>query len=152
MAQQIAELKEKIAAKRQEIWNQEPEEMRVLKQTKFPKSNSFASVMYALGEIYHLTKNIYLYRNAIADGQVPFEAGLKMLSLQLDAGAQRYQTWKLTEASGLVTETAQALEQAQNIQEVKDLLDELLIYNNTLFVWLDSDIPWFKLGKEVSFI
>lgn len=150
MAKQLEDTKAKIRAKRCEIWDEEPAEMRVLKQTIFPNTNSFASVMYAYAEIYHLTKNIYLYRNVIADGEVPFKVAKKLLSLWLDTASKRYTTWKLIDSAQLVADVSKAVQQAQDPQVVKDLLDEFLIYNNKLFVWLDTSIPWFQLGKKIK--
>jgi len=150
MEKQLEDMKAKITAKRCEIWDEEPAEMRELKQTNFPNTNSFASVMYAYAEIYHLTKNIYLYRNAMIDGEVSFEAIKKLLSLWLDTTSKRYTTWKLVDSAQLVVDVSKAVQQAQDPQAVKDLLDEFLIYNNKLFVWLDTSIPWFQLGKKIT--
>ena len=147
----LEELKKTIAARRREIWEEEPEEIRVLKRTEFPNSKTFASVMYAYAEIYQLTKNLYLFRNALAEGQVALGEGLKLLSLYLNGASQRYNTWKLVESSRLVAEVAGAIQEADDVDMVKDLLDELLIYNNKIYVWLDSSIPWFKLGRKISF-
>jgi hypothetical protein len=151
MEKRIKDLSEKIIARRQEIWDEEPEELRVLKRTKFPNSNSFASVMYAYAEIYHMTKNLYLYRNIIGEEEVAFKEAMKLLSAYLDGVSKRYTTWKLADSAKLVAETAETIKDTGDPQEMKELLDELLIYNNKLFVWLDSSIPWFQLGKTIEF-
>lgn len=151
MERKIQELTERIVAKRREIWEEEPEEIRVLMKTPFPKSNTFASVMYAYAEIYHFTKNVHLHRNLVAQNRIVFKEMMRVLSAYLGAVSKRYNTWFLVDSAKIVGEVAEALERAESPDEVILLLDELLIYNNKLCVWLDSRIPWFKLGKQIQF-
>ena len=74
------------------------------------------------------------------------------MSVYLKSASQRYITWKLTDAAQIVSEVAEAILQAQEIKELKELLDEFLIYNNELFVWQDKSIPWSQLGWKIEFI
>ena len=151
MEKKIQELTERVAAKRREIWDREPEEIRVLVKTPFPKSNTFASVMYAFAEIYHFTKNLHLQRSLVVQKKVDFREMRKVLSAYLGAVSKRYNTWFLVDSAKIVAEVAEALDRAEGPDHVVPLLDELLIYNNKLYVWLDSRIPWFKLGKQIQF-
>ena len=92
-----------------------------------------------------------LYQELLADGEVAFTEARKLLSRYLAGVAQRYETWKLADSAVLVAEAAREIGRAEDVGGVRDLLDELLIYNNKLFVWLDSSIPWFRLGRQIEF-
>ncbi len=142
---------EQIRAKRIDIWNAEPTEIGALISAKFPHSNSFAAVMYGYAEIYHLSKQLFLYRGLIGQHQITLESGKVILAALLSSVSNRYTTWKLSDSSRLLAAVASEVDRAETTPVVIEILDELLIYNNKLLVWLDSRIPWFAIGKQEYF-
>ena len=150
MAGTFSATRDRIRAKRTDIWDREPHEIGVLMRTQFPYSGTFTAVMYAYAEIYHLSRNLFFYRGMMHNEAIGLREVKILLPALLLSVSKRYSTWKLVESANVLEEAARAI-QTEEMPGLLEIVDELLIYNNKLLVWLDSRVAWFKCGKECDF-
>ena len=138
-----------IAREREKIWLDVPSEIENLKTMRKGRGGNFAIRIYAFSDLYRNQRNLWLLRNLIKDGKLsPQSAGALVIPF-LEEMADRFALWKLETSSRMFTVAKDALDSVEYDHEFLNLLDELLIYNNRLWLWLDGCIPWFDLDAKL---
>ena len=139
-----------IARERENIWLNVPSEIKNLNNLRKGRGGNFAIRIYAFSDLYRNQRNLWLLRNLIKDGKLSFKSAGVIVSPFLEEMADRFTIWELHTISRMLTVAKEALRSAESAHELLNLLDELLIYNNRLWLWLDSSIPWFDVDTKLS--
>ena len=129
-----------------EIWSRPPADLDGLAQEYRPPSGDMAKRLYANFDLYSIAGFFYFaWKQMRANTQPP--AGLAaLLSDYAETSARRLATWGMKDASGLVAQAGQALAGAEANEELDTLLRPLIVYLNRLQAWVDTTIPWAKMG------
>jgi hypothetical protein len=145
----ILKLAAEIAAARQEIWLDAPPELQRLKSQQKGQAGNFAVRVYAFADAYRNQRNLWLFRELIKKQNLAVAAVKLLLGSFLQEMADRFDIWQLQTPSRMFRKAEKVLETVESNDELATLLDELLIYNNRWWLWLDSCIPWFELEKKL---
>ena len=146
----ISQLIAEIAIEREKIWREAPPELARLKTHQPGRAGNVTGRAYAFADAYRNQRNLWLLRDAVKTQSLTIEIAKSVLTPFLGEIADRFEIWTLSTPGQLFRKVASLLAEVDNSDELTDLLDELLIYNNRWWLWLDSCIPWFDLDGRLS--
>lgn len=146
----ISEQTAEIIAERQNIWQAAPPELENLKLLKKGRAGNAAVRVYAFADTYRNQRNLWQLRDGIQHQNIAVETAKLLLAPMLREMADRFDIWALSSAGRLFRKTAGLLPDVTAVDELVHLLDELLMYNNRWWFWLDSCIPWFDLDVQLQ--
>jgi hypothetical protein len=146
----ISNLTAEIAAEREKIWIDPPAELETLKRMQKGLAGNYSIRFYAFGDTYRNQRNIWLIRSLIQAEQLDLQTVQLLLSPLLQEAADRFEIWGLHTPSRFFRKAEKAIDAVTSRDEMVALLDELLIYNNRWWLWLDSSIPWFDLDGKLQ--
>ena len=146
----ISQLIAEIAIEREKIWREAPPELERLKSQQRGRAGNLTVRLYAFADAYRNQRNIWLLRDGVKTQRLTIEVAKSVLAPFLGEMADRFEIWSLSTPAQLFRKASSLLDQVQTPDELTDLLDELLIYNNRWWFWLDGCIPWFDLDRELS--
>lgn len=145
----ISHLTDKIVRERESIWLEAPPELEDLKSQQKGRAENIAVRVYAFADAYRNQRNLWLLRDQIKTKNITIETAISVLAPFLQEMADRFEIWALSTPSQLFREAESLLAEVATSEELTNLLDELLIYNNRWWLWLDSCIPWFDLDRKL---
>ena len=146
----ISQLIAEIAIEREKIWREAPPELERLKSQQRGRAGNLTVRLYAFADAYRNQRNIWLLRDGVKTQRLTIEVAKSVLAPFLGEMADRFEIWSLSTPGQLFRKAASLLAEVQTPDELTDLLDALLIYNNRWWFWLDGCIPWFDLDRELS--
>ena len=146
----IWQLIAEIAIEREKIWREAPPELEGLKSQQRGRAGNLTVRLYAFADAYRNQRNLWLLRDAVKTQSLTIEIAKSVLTPFLREIADRFEIWALSTPGQLFRKAASLLAEVDTSDELTDLLDELLIYNNRWWLWLDSCIPWFDLDRKLS--
>ena len=146
----ISEQTTEIAAERQKIWQAAPLELENLKSLRKGHAGNAAVRVYAFADAYRNQRNLWLLRDEVKHQNITIETAKLLLAPMLLEMADRCDIWELSTPGRVFRKAAGLPAEVTNPDELVDLLDELLIYNNRWWFWLDSCIPWFDLDVQLQ--
>ena len=146
----ISQLIAEIAIEREKIWREAPPELERLKSQQRGRAGNLTVRLYAFADAYRNQRNIWLIRDSVKTQRLTIEVAKSVLAPFLGEMADRFEIWSLSTPGQLFRKAASLLAEVQTPDELTDLLDALLIYNNRWWFWLDGCIPWFDLDRELS--
>jgi len=147
---QISELTAEIAAEREKIWLETPAELEKLQTRQNGRAGNAAVRVYCFADAYRNQRNLWLFRTVVKSQNLAVETAIVLLSPFLQEMADRFEIWALHTPGRLFRKAESLLSAVVTSHELAQLLDELLIYNNRWWLWLDSCIPWFDLDRKLS--
>ena len=139
----ISELTAEIAREREKIWQETPPELEGLKSHQKGRAGNLAVRLYAFADAYRNQRNLWLLRDGLKKQNLTIEIAKSVLTPFLREMADRFEIWALITPGRLFRKVESRLDEVATPDELTNLLDELLIYNNRWWLWLDSCIPWF---------
>jgi hypothetical protein len=145
----ISELTAEIAREREKIWQEAPPELESLKSHQKGRAGNVTVRVYAFADAYRNQRNLWLLRDGVKTQNLTVETAKSVLAPFLREMADRFEIWALITPSKLFRKVESRLAEVADPAELADLLDELLIYNNRWWLWLDSCIPWFDLDRKL---
>lgn len=137
-----------IAEERNRIWFKEPDEIVNLRSLYKGRGGNMTARLYAFTDGYRNQRNLWMLRNIAKDAGT--EEAKKIAAPFLEEMADRFEIWEFGTASGLFERAGSRLESIDRPEDIVTLLDELLIYNNRLWLWIDAAIPWFDLDDKLK--
>ena len=146
----ISQFIAEIAIEREKIWREAPPELERLKTHQMGCAGNVTVRAYAFADAYRNQRNLWLLRDAFKTQSLTIEIAKSVLTPFLREIADRFEIWALSTPGQLFRKAASLLAEVDTSDELTDLLDELLIYNNRWWLWLDSCIPWFDLDRKLS--
>ncbi|MGD2097805.1 MAG: cyclophilin-like fold protein [Desulfobacterales bacterium] len=146
ISQQTAE----IIAERQNIWQAVPPELENLKLLKRGRAGNAAVRVYAFADTYRNQRNLWHLRDDVKRQNITVDTAKLLLETTLREMADRCDIWTLFTPGSLFRKAAGQLADVATSDELVNLFDELLIYNNRWWLWLDSCIPWFDLDVQLQ--
>lgn len=141
----FSEFISEIVREREKIWLKEPSELKALKEMAKGRGGNFPVRIYAWSDGYRNQRNLWMFRSLFKEGDVKVEAAGSLLAPFFREMADRYGIWELDTPRLLFGKAEAIVGAAESKQELVQLLDELLIYNNRWWLWMDVGIPWFDL-------
>ncbi|MGD9078775.1 MAG: hypothetical protein PVG96_05515, partial [Desulfobacterales bacterium] len=141
----ISELTAEIIRERERIWQEAPLELENLKSHQKGRAGNASVRVYAFADAYRNQRNLWLLRDGVKNQDLTTESAKSVLVPFLREMADRFEIWTLSTPSQLFRKVESLLAEVTTSDELTNLLDELLIYNNRWWLWLDSCIPWFDL-------
>jgi hypothetical protein len=144
------EVMKAIVSERERIWMNEPSEVDSLRRMQKGRGGNATSKLYALYDGYRNQRNLWQFRNIVKDNDLGLEVTKKILLPFVQEMVDRFKIWDLQTPQRLFGDAANALESIETTEEMVNLLDELLLFNNRLWLWIDSTIPWFQLDDLLS--
>jgi hypothetical protein len=145
----ISELTAEIAREREKIWQEAPPELESLKSHQKGRAGNVTVRVYAFADAYRNQRNLWLLRDSVKTQKITIEIAISVLAPFLGEIADRFEIWALATPSQLFRKVESLLAEITTPDELTNLLDELLIYNNRWWLWLDSSIPWFDLDRKL---
>ena len=145
----ISELTAEIIRERERIWQEAPSELESLKSHQKGRAGNVTVRVYAFADAYRNQRNLWLLRDSVKTKKITIEIAISVLAPFLREMADRFEIWTLSTPSQLFRKVEGLLAEITNPDELTNLLDELLIYNNRWWLWLDSCIPWFDLDRKL---
>ena len=145
----ISELTAEIIREREKIWQEAPPELESLKSHQKGRAGNVSVRIYAFADAYRNQRNLWLLRDRIKTRSITIETAISVLTPFLQEMADRFEIWTLSTPGQLFRKVASLLAEITTPDELTNLLDELLIYNNRWWLWLDSCIPWFDLDRKL---
>jgi hypothetical protein len=146
----ISERTAEIAAERQKIWLAAPLELANLRSLQKGRAGNAAVRVYAFADAYRNQRNFWLLRDGVKQQNITVETAKSLLAPMLREMADRFDAWEISTPGRLFRKAASLPAELTNPDELVDLLDELLMYNNRWWLWLDSCIPWFDLDVQMQ--
>jgi len=95
------------------------------------------------------TSETYGYCNLIKNKKLSLETARLLLVPFFREMADRFNIWELSIPGQLFGKAESVLNETEYSHELLMFLDELLIYNNRLWFWMDYEIPWFELDRKL---
>jgi hypothetical protein len=145
----ILKLSAEIADARHKIWLDAPPELERIKSLQKGQAGNFAVRVYAFADAYRNQRNLWLLRDLVKNQNLAVATVKLLLVSFLPEMADRFDIWQLQTPARMFRKAENALESVESDDELAVLLDELLMYNNRWWLWLDSCIPWFELEKKI---
>ena len=145
----ISRLTAEIVREREKIWQEAPPELEGLKSQQKGRAGNVTVRIYAFADAYRHQRNLWLLRDGVKNQNLTIEIAKSVLAPFLREMADRFEIWTLYTPSRLFREVESLLAEVTTAAELTNLLDELLIYNNRWWLWLDSCIPWFDLDRKL---
>jgi phosphoglycolate phosphatase-like HAD superfamily hydrolase len=145
----ISRLTAEIVREREKIWQEAPPELEGLKSQQKGRAGNITVRVYAFADAYRHQRNLWLLRDGVKNQNLTIEIAKSVLAPFLREMADRFEIWTLYTPSRLFREVESLLAEVTTAAELTNLLDELLIYNNRWWLWLDSCIPWFDLDRKL---
>ena len=93
---------------------------------------------------------LLLVRDLLKEKENNLKACKAILKKFLLIMSGRYATWGLQEASRLLRDVLDSVQIIDSRESLILLTNELFIYNNKLWNWVDMTIPWFKLDAKLE--
>ena len=146
----LSELTAEIIRERESIWQEAPLELEGLKSHQKGRAGNVTVRIYAFADTYRNQRNLWLLRDSVKNRNLTIESTKSVLAPFLREMADRFEIWTLSTPSKLFRKVESLLAEVTTSDELTNLLDELLIYNNRWWLWLDSCIPWFDLDRKLS--
>ena len=146
----ISQLIAEIAIEREKIWREAPPELEGLKSQQKGRAGNLTVRLYAFADAYRNQRNIWLLRDGVKTQRLTIEIAKSVLTPFLGEMADRFEIWSLSTPGQIFRKAASLQAEVETPDELTDLLDELLIYNNRWWLWLDGCIPWFDLDHKLS--
>ena len=146
----LSERTAEIIAERQTIWQTAPLELENLKSLQKGRAGNAAVRVYAFADAYRNQRNLWLLRDGVKHENITVETAKLLLAPMLREMADRFDAWEISTPGRLFRKAASLPAELTNPDELVDLLDELLMYNNRWWLWLDSCIPWFDLDVQLQ--
>lgn len=144
----ISQLTAEIAREREKIWREAPPELESLKSHQKGRAGNATVRIYAFADAYRNQRNLWLLRDSVKTQNLTIENAKSVLAPFLREMADRFEIWALSTPGRLFRKAESLLAKVATPAELTNLLDELLIYNNRWWLWLDSCIPWFDLDRK----
>ena len=145
----VSELTAEIIREREIIWQEAPPELESLKSHQKGRAGNVSVRVYAFADAYRNQRNLWLLRDSVKTKKITIEIAVSVLAPFLREMADRFEIWTLFTPSQLFRKVESLLAEVTTPDELTNLLDELLIYNNRWWLWLDSCIPWFDLDRKL---
>ena len=145
----ISQLTAEIIRERERIWQKAPLELESLKSHQKGRAGNVTVRVYAFADAYRNQRNLWLLRDSVKTQKITIEIAISVLAPFLGEIADRFEIWALSTPSQLFRKVESLLAEITTPDELTNLLDELLIYNNRWWLWLDSCIPWFDLDRKL---
>jgi hypothetical protein len=146
----VSKLTAEIVVERQKIWQAAPLELENLKSLRKGRAGNTAVRVYAFADTYRNQRNLWHLRDGVKGQSITVETAEFLLAPMLREMADRFDIWALSAPGRLLQKAASLSAEVTTPDELVDLLDELLIYNNRWWLWLDSCIPWFDLDVQLQ--
>jgi hypothetical protein len=142
----MANLVEKVRNKREEIWVNEPQEVKDAYLTaKGSGDSSFFPCLYGDFEARGCHHALYTLRQTLRSGDVDFKT-IKLMTKNSLINYLPYLNWpKLYDSENFFKEVAEELVAIESTEEFIQLLEELTLYVGRLNFWIDQSMPWYEL-------
>ncbi len=142
----MSNLVEKVRKKREEIWVDEPQEVKdAFLTAKGSGDTSFFPCLYGDFEARACHHALYTLRQALRSGDVDFKT-IKLMTKNSLINYLPYLNWpKLYDSENFFKEVAEELIAIESTDEFIQLLEELALYVGRLNYWIDQSMPWYEL-------
>ena len=139
-------LAEKVQKKREEIWVNEPQEVKASFLTaKGSGDSAFFPCLYGDFEARACHHVLYTLRQTLRSGSVDFET-IKLMTKNSLINYLPYLSWPgLLDSESFIKQTAEELFAIDSKNEFLRLLEELALYVGRLNYWIDQGMPWYEL-------
>jgi len=139
-------LVEMVRMKREEIWVDEPQEVKDAFQTaKGSGDSEFFPCLYGDFEARACHHALYTLRQTLRNGDVDFKT-IKLMTKNSLINYLPYLNWpKLYDSENFFKEVAEEVTAVESTDEFIQLLEELTLYVGRLNFWIDQSMPWYEL-------
>ena len=142
----MSDLVEKVRKKREEIWVNEPQEVKdAFLTAKGSGDSSFFPCLYGDFEARACHHVLSTLRQTLRGGDVDLKT-IKVMTKNSLINYLPYLNWpKLYDSEKFFKEVAEELIAIESRDEFIQLLEELAFYVGRLNFWIDQSMPWYEL-------
>ncbi len=128
-------------------WKSEPQDLRRLRQLARPPMGRMPGILYANFNLFWLGENLQTLRDTARAGTVPIQHLNGILAAACLRSAVRLSKWHLLDVIVLLSDVAGFAESAgcRTHDEMKTLIEHLLIAVDRVQAWVDRMIPWHQM-------
>jgi hypothetical protein len=144
----MEEALKKIRTAHQEIWTEEPSEIKRLTSIKGAWDQGASTVLFAATKLATLITFLNHMRE-IAQGDEGDLETMKMVTepyLQFHASVYGNH-YQLADTARVVSWAAEGVSEIDTLTDYATLMGELAIYLNRIDYWVDMKIPWARFGR-----
>jgi hypothetical protein len=137
---------DKVRSKRQEIWVDEPEEVKAsFINARGSGDSAFFPCLFGDFEARACHHILYTLRQTLRDGGVDLQT-IKLLTQNSLRNYLPYLRWPgLNDSEKFIQAAAEDLSVIDSEDEFILLLEELALYVGRLNFWIDQNMPWYEL-------
>lgn len=134
------------------VWRSEPQEIRRLRQLTRPPMGRLPGIVYANFDLFWLGENLQVIRDKARAGTVPPAFLNEMLAAACLRAAVRLSKWHLLDVIVLLTDVVGFAEKVgcRDHDEIKRLIEHLLIAVDRVQTWVDRMIPWHRMDAALE--
>lgn len=138
-----------LEAFRWSAWDQEPDDIRRLRQLKLPPMGNLPCVFYANFNTFWCGENLQVHRLLALDGE-PVEHLNRTLAAVLTRHAARLEKWHLKDTVTLLRQMSDYFGQQgpRTREEFAYVIEVALLTIDRVNSWVDAMIPWSRLDEQ----
>ena len=139
---------EKMRSARQAIWTEEPAEVKRLASIKGAWNQGASTVLFAATKLATLITFLNHMRGVARRGGVDLETMIQVTKPYLEFHASVFGNhYQFADTAQVVRWAAEAILEANTLEDYATLIGELAIYLNRVDYWVDLKIPWAEFGR-----
>jgi hypothetical protein len=144
----MGEALKKTKTAHQEIWTEEPNEIKRLTSIKGAWDQGASTVLFAATKLATLITFLNHMRGIAQRGEVDLETMKKVTEPYLGFHASVYGNhYQFADTAQVVRWAAEGVSKVDTLADYATLVGELAIYLNRIDYWVDMKIPWAKFGR-----
>ena len=142
----MSDLVQKVRQKREDIWVDEPQEVRdAFLKSKGVGGSSFFPCLYGDFEIRGCHHVLYNLRHTMQNAEADFRT-IKMLTQNFLMAFLLCLSWpKLHDSENFLRGISEELMTIESGEEFIEFLEELMFYIGRLNYWVDQSMPWYEI-------
>ena len=135
----------------EEVWADEPADVKKLRRFKRPPMGNLPCVFYANFDLFWTTENLLATRPLAEKRLTPAQSGAVVATL-LRRTRSRVAHWGFEDACAVLDKVAKQVEKSRSRKEVVSTIDATVLYVDRIHNWVDAMLPWNDLDKSLKLL
>ncbi len=137
---------------RQRVWEQEPPDIRRLREVTRPPMGNLPCCFYANFNLFWAGETLQVLRQVVQDGTQEPQVVAPLLAQLLERHASRLEKWQMTETVALLRMLAQYFRTSApgEREHFLAVVEEALLALDRVQSWIDALLPWSDLDAQLA--
>lgn len=136
----------------QEIWTEEPDDLKKLRNFKLPPMGNMPCVLYASFNLFWLGESMQVWRLTAKKKALPVQSISYVVSQDMTRHMGRLAKWDMKETVNVIKamESYFANQGPKSYEEIETVLTHALVTLDRVQNWIDGAIPWSKMDGALK--